>query len=81
MKKTKNALATVYTLDNFDINLSLRVGMISLGNLNPQYIRHSFTYFYALKIGPTNSFSFQTIVDVADLYLFRCLEFLPVRGL
>ena len=41
-KKPKSTPATVYTLDN----LSLRVGMISLGNLNPQYVWHSFTMFF-----------------------------------
>jgi len=43
--KTSHLLSICYitALDNLDINLTIRVGMISLGSLKPKYIRHSIT--------------------------------------
>jgi len=41
--KTSHLLAIRYSitaLDNFDINLTMHVGVISLGSLQPKYIRH-----------------------------------------
>jgi len=36
-------------LDKFDVNLTVRDGIISLGNLNSKHVRHSLTMslFYA----------------------------------
>jgi len=44
--KTSHLLSIGYsitTLDNLDINLAIRVGIISIDSLQPKYIRHSFT--------------------------------------
>jgi len=39
-----------YNIGNVDINLWMRVGIISLGDLNPKYNLHSFTMSWCIKM-------------------------------